>query len=176
MEYPYPGRFPRLRRWLVLSLWWLSIWGVIGVSGALTLLEAQGLHTEISPGQTDNVVRCTVHIDRAPNAVSALGFEVVYDPMIWRYSGHFVAGELASRLNFFNAHEATPGRIRIGGGAMSSRLEPGSSGALLTMDFQVLQPGTANLHFENLVDHVAGWSTRVEHPGKPPAAINSSRP
>jgi hypothetical protein len=137
------------------------------------LTWAQGLVVDVLPSKGNEVIQCTVRIDRAPNAVSALGFEVVYDPAIWRYSDHFSAGVYAKHLSFFNAHEATPGRIRIGGGAMSSQIESGSSGALLTLDFRVLQPGAPNIRVENLVDHVAGWPIHLGTPGEPPRRINS---
>ncbi len=146
-----------LRQWLL----WCMRGALVSLSlvGHPALARAQGLILAVQPGQ--QTLRCTVSFERTPNAVSALGFEVVYDPTVWRYSGHFTAAEHAKRLSFFNAHEATPGRVRVGGGAMTGQIEPGSSGELLTLEFHILQPGSGNLHLEHLVDHLAGWPSRV---------------
>jgi hypothetical protein len=122
---------------------------------------AQSLSLETSPGEIGQVVEVTIHVNAAPTAVKSLGFDVLYDSTVLQYAGSFTRGNMVSGFTFFSANEPVPGRTRVAGFSVGDQIEVGHSGTLVTLQFQVLNPGQTTVSISRQVDDIAGWATQA---------------
>lgn len=121
-------------------------------SGALNIMGGRG-----NAGDT---VTIFVQVQSAPNQVAALGFDVVYDPIVLTYV-EYAEGELVQDFDFFDANLIGPGRIRIGGfEAGEHKIPSGASGIVVKLTFDVIcdQCISSFIEPEAPKDHMALWS------------------
>ena len=146
-------RFPR-RFYLLVLLMSLSL---IHPPGGL----AQGLAIDNQEDKVGATIDIAIRVDRAPNAVNAFGFDLIYDTKVLQYVGRFQRGDLISSFSFFNVNEPVPGRVRVGGGTMAQPIQAGSSGSLVILRFVVRSLGETALTIESMVDGMATWSLQA---------------
>lgn len=138
-------------------------------SGALHDLhcvDGQGLVVGDSSGVSGDRLSIPVALaepNGALNPVTALGFDVIYDPQVLRFTGTFGKGELVDTWPFFDVHELEAGRLRVGGFTVTEALQAGDQGTIVRLDFEVLCDQCAEgdsswLLASRLVDDVTGWS------------------
>ena len=96
-------------------------------------------------------------IDKSPNRVRALGFDVVYDPKAMNYSG-YTKGELVKSFDLFDASKLKEGLLRLGGiEAGGDLIRPGMSGGLVGLTFEVIGKGELKIHVTGLKDDISSW-------------------
>lgn len=101
----------------------------------------------------------TVDLSLAPpNNLGALGFEVIFNPEILRFSSSS-PGSLAQSMDAFEVREPESGKLRIGGYAMDF-IPKGESEPLASLSFQILTDDPLELDFINLTDHMNPWAER----------------
>lgn len=122
---------------------------------------SQNISIDTQGGKVGETVTFTIWIDRAPNAVDAFGFDLLYDSAVLRYTGTFFPEELSRTFEFFDANEPQTGRIRIGGFTAGTPVDAQHSGRLVTLEFSVIGSGNANVSLANLVDDLTAWSTQT---------------
>ena len=121
---------------------------------------AAGLTLNDQSGDKGSMATFTVSADSVPNEVAALGFDVQYDPGVLRYRG-YSAGSLASSFDFFNANNASPGTVRVGGFvAGPNKINQGSSGTVVSLTFEVVGYDDCQVRLAQLKDGIKGWSAR----------------
>jgi hypothetical protein len=118
--------------------------------------QAQTLSIDSQRGELGETVSFNVWVDQAPNDVGAFSFDVTYDPEVLAYKNK-VQGELLGSF-VFNAVDRG-NRVQVAGFS-AKEFVAGSSGRLVTLEFEVKNPGDTELAIENLVDHVASWSVQ----------------
>jgi hypothetical protein len=106
-------------------------------------------------------------VDQAPNQVRALGFDVVFDPQVLKYSG-YTRGVLIERFDMFDVNALGRGRLRVGGlEARNDFMAQGASGELVRLQFQVLGNGDPGFKLIRLRDHISSWGVKsVRHSGR----------
>ncbi|MEW5801754.1 MAG: cohesin domain-containing protein [bacterium] len=107
-------------------------------------------------------VTFTVLVHNAPNAVSAMGFEVIYDESILEYKG-FVRGKLTQEFDMFDISHNQAGTLRIGGVMALGDVPQGSSDEVADLVFVIRQYKPATLKLANLADDVQGWPVHDGH-------------
>jgi len=118
-------------------------------------LDIQG--TSGSPGGT---VSIPVRVQNAPNAVSSLGFEVVYPASILTYTG-FSEGPCVEGWTLFNVTSPAPGVVRVGGLTTGNGIAVGESCYVVYLNFAIdpVCDSFYELDLQDLKDDIIGWST-----------------
>lgn len=119
---------------------------------------ASVLRIDRQSGRTGQTIRFAVSAADVPNAVEALGFEVVYDATVLRFRG-FVPGSLTQDFTNFSASNTDFGTVRVGGfDAGDSHISQGASGVLAFLEFEVVGEKSCEVQIQNLLDDVKDWS------------------
>jgi hypothetical protein len=130
--------------------------GNVGKSSRHT---SPGPHIRISEVGNDKERKVTyvLLVDKSPNQVRAMGFDVTYDPKVLKYSG-YTKGELIRNFDMFDAAELKDGLLRVGGfEARSDSILPGKSGELISFNFNIIGKGNSNLNLIRLKDDISAW-------------------
>ncbi len=133
--------------------------GKTGAKGASPVMSP-GPHIRINKLLADKGQKATfvLTIDKAPNQVRALGFDVVYDPKVLKYS-KYVKGELVKKFDMFDASKIKDGQLRVGGfEARDDLILAGKSGELVRLHFKVISKGNSDLRLVRLKDNISSWS------------------
>lgn len=143
---------PKIRKMLAGLLGLLTglVW--LGISAG----QVQTLSIEGQRGEVGQMVSFTVWINQAPNDVGAFSFDVTYDPQVLTYKNK-IGQELLDRFVFDVIGRED--RVQVAGFS-AGEIEAGSSGRLVTLEFEVKKPDTTTLAIHNLLDQVAGWSVQ----------------
>ncbi|UCG11920.1 MAG: hypothetical protein JSU72_15585 [Deltaproteobacteria bacterium] len=114
------------------------------------------------PGGT---VTIPVRIQDAPEKVSALGFDVLFDPKVLTFEGAYFTGTLLDDFDHKDVIELADGRLRVAGFTTSNAIAMGTTGNVVYLTFGAnYQECTAStLDLADLVDHIAGWSASGGH-------------
>lgn len=136
----------------------------MGLLGLLTTLmwlglstgQAQTLSVEGQRGEVGETVAFTVWIHEAPNNVGAFSFDVTYDPQVLTYKNK-IGQELLDHFVFDAVGRGD--RVQVAGFS-AGEIAAGSSGRLVTLEFEVRTPEATTLAIHNLLDQVAGWSVQ----------------
>jgi hypothetical protein len=133
----------------------------VSESGCTTCQIQSGLVVRTARAVPDSPLTSLVEIRDAPNAVDALGFEVLFDPEVLQFTG-FTPGPLTEAWDFFEAAEHNPGYILVGGFAPHDPISAGASGSVVELHFAVIACAAQQgfpVTLERLVDDVASWDT-----------------
>jgi hypothetical protein len=133
--------------------------GKTKANGASPIMSP-GPHIRINKLLADKGQKITLVllIDKAPNQVRALGFDVVYDPKVLKYS-KYIKGELVTKFDMFDASKLKNGQIRVGGfEARNDLIVAGKSGELVRLDFQPVGKGDMAVQLIGLKDDISAWS------------------
>lgn len=123
-------------------------------------IMSPGPHIRINTLFNDKEQKVTfvLLIDKAPNQVRALGFDLVYDPRVLKYST-YVKGELVKKFDMFDASKIKEGQLRVGGfEARDDLIVAGKSGELVRLDFQRAGKGDIAVQLIGLKDDISAWS------------------
>jgi hypothetical protein len=126
--------------------------------------KAADLYQNDQYGDKESVVNYMVSIATAPNEVTSLGFEVRYDPSVLKYI-RYTAGHLVYGFDFFNANNASPGILRIGG-FVAAKMNPGAEiregtgGIVVYLEFHVIGHNNSQLTLTALKDDIKNWTTK----------------
>lgn len=147
-------------KWILNNLMGLlvGVWSILFVTVSAGFPQSISIDTQ--GGTVGDTVTFTIWIDRAPNAVDAFGFDLLYDREVLQYTGRFFLEELSRTFEFFDANEPQTGRIRVGGFTTGTPVDVQHSGRLVTLEFSVIGSGNANVSLANLVDDLTSWSTQ----------------
>lgn len=117
--------------------------------------------------EKENKISFIMAIDKAPNQVRALGFDVVYDPQVLKYSG-YTRGELVKNFDMFDASQLREGQLRVGGfEARENLILPGKSGTLVKLNFQIIGKGVQDVQLTSLKDDISSWGVeKIQLPSK----------
>jgi len=104
-----------------------------------------------------------VEVHTAPNALRAFGFEVAFDPTQLTFDS-FTRGPLTQNFDLFDVSNPASGVLRIAGvEAGAEPIAAGSSGIVVNLtflvDLDVPHSTQIPLHLQNLVDHIAPFTT-----------------
>ncbi|MEW6379240.1 MAG: cohesin domain-containing protein [bacterium] len=129
--------------------------------------EAGGLEADISGllmseqtcAAAGDEVTFTVLMHNAPNAVSALGFDIVFDQNILEYRG-FARGDLTQGFDMFDVGQKEGDTLRVGGVIAQGEIARGSSGAVAEFTFAVRECESTTLKLDHLTDDVGGWTVQ----------------
>lgn len=114
---------------------------------------------DIQAGCGETVV-VPVRIQNAPNTVTAMGFDVVFDPQVFSYTG-FEKGALVPAGYQFDVSFVPPNILRCGShqNGTGQAILPGVSGEVVRLMLDAAGDCDSSLiELNNLKDHIAGWS------------------
>lgn len=135
---------------------------------------AADLEIDDQTGAVGSSVTFTVSIDSAPNGVSAIGFDIVYDSAILSYD-RFENGELADTgFSFFDVNTVSAGTLIFGaisGGG--DAIAQGESGTLIELMFHVVGDGSCDVAISDPKDSVATWTTENGRFATETASVNT---
>jgi len=116
-------------------------------------LDIQG-----SNGPPGGTVSIPVRIQNAPNAVSALGFDVTY-PSVLEYKG-FTEGPCVAGWTIFDVTPQGPGLVRVGGLTTGNGISAGQSCIVVYLNFDIDPECDSfyELDLQDLKDDISGWS------------------
>ena len=137
-----------------------------GTSGSASQVMSPGACIEINTLRDDNGKKITfvLAIDRASNQVRALGFDVVYDSKVLKYSG-YTKGELVKKFDMFDASKLRDGLLRVGGfEAREDLIQAGKSGELVKLGFDVIGQGNSDVKLVRLKDDISSWGVEEVQP------------
>lgn len=125
------------------------------------------LDIEEMAGRTGQEIQVPVRIQSAPNAVSSLGFQMIYSKTALTYVG-YTRGELVKDFSMFDVYQAplstdaaSTGRLKIGGYIDGAGISQGASGNVVYLKFKVVgsEEGVCYpLTLEKLVDDLKKFS------------------
>ena len=131
-------------------------------AGALPVSAGSHIRTRRLVADTDEKITFALTIVQAPNQVRALGFEVVYDPTVLKYSS-YTRGALIEKFDMFEVNRLRNGLLRVGGvEARNDFMAPGTSGELVRLEFQVIGKGNPSLQLVKLKDHISSWGVEMK--------------
>jgi len=102
-------------------------------------------------------VAFTVSVDKIPNGVERIGFEVEYDPSVLGFS-NFKNGSLTQDFSTLRVNLPDGGRLKVSG-FTTHPIPAGSSGNIITLTFTVKKCQNSTLTLTHLTDDMTGWST-----------------
>jgi hypothetical protein len=131
----------------------------------LHCVDGQGLTVGQSSGAAGSIISIPVQIAEPPGAlgqVEAFGFHLNFDPQVLRYTGTFRRGDLIADWSFFDVSSPDTGTLRVGGFTVTEAIEPGESGTIVTVEFEVLctectDGDKSPIFMTNMVDDIAAW-------------------
>jgi hypothetical protein len=131
----------------------------------LHCVDGQGLTVGPSSGAVGSIISIPVQIAEPQGAlgqVEAFGFHLNFDPQVLRYTGAFRRGKLVADWSFFDVSNPQTGTLRVGGFTVTEAIEPGESGTIVTVDFEVLctectDGDKSPILVTNMVDDIAEW-------------------
>ncbi len=119
---------------------------------------ASVLRIDSQRGKTGEKIRFAVSAAEVPNEVNALGFEVVYDATVLRFTGA-APGSLTQNFTHFSANNTDFGTVRVGGfDAGNNSISQGASGVVVLLEFEVVGEKSCDVQVQNLLDDVRDWS------------------
>lgn len=121
-----------------------------------------GLMAGSAAGNPGSVITIPVEVRNAPNAVDALGFELVYDPTKLTFSGCDFTGTLLEAWDQKQCSTPTPGLVRVGAFTTGTPIAAGATGLAVKVAFEVIACEVGEqfaLPLQDLVDDVATWDT-----------------
>lgn len=130
--------------------------------GMTPRVGSRGPHIEVSAirDTMGESITFVVSVKEAPSRVRALGFDVIYDPKVLRYSG-YAKGELVTNFDMFDASKIKDGLIRAGGfEARDDFIAQGRSGELLRLKFHVTGKGKTGIQLVALKDNISSWGVK----------------
>ncbi|MEW5800942.1 MAG: cohesin domain-containing protein [bacterium] len=123
--------------------------------------ESGTLDIEGAQGKAGDEIEIPVRLQAAPHSVSALGFEITYNPSVLEYSGN-QRGDLVSSFTLFDVNPAGSGRLRAGGLTTGESIPQGTSGCVAVLKFKVkggMEGGCYPVALENLRDDLTQLSS-----------------
>ncbi len=121
---------------------------------------SSGPHIKITelPISNEQMITFVLHIDKAPNQVRAMGFDIQYQPEVLKYSG-YKKGSLVEKFDMFETIKIKDGLLRIGGfEARDDMIKTGMSDELLRLNFKVIGKGSLDIMLVRLKDDISAWS------------------
>jgi len=118
-----------------------------------------GPHIRITPIRDDKSQRLTyvIRIEKTPNPVRSLGFDVYFDAKALKYTGH-ARGSLVKHFEMFDVNRVKSGMLRVGGfEAGKDFIDFGKGGVLVRLDFQVIGKANLNLNLGAFKDDISSW-------------------
>ncbi len=106
-----------------------------------------------------DTITFTVSVNSAPNEVDAFGFDVNFDHSILTYEA-YTRGDLVEEWDFFDVSNPVDGVVRVGGFTTKEKIAEDASGAMVKLTFTVISVADDTLTLSELVDDIAGWSTK----------------
>ena len=101
-----------------------------------------------------------ISVKKTPNAVKAMGFDVVYDPKVLNYS-NYKKGNLIKDSIVFEAYKIKKGLIRVGGFMSGKNLiESKANGEIIKLNFKKIKKGDLKIKIKNLQDDISLWKKR----------------
>lgn len=140
--------------------WFLKIFVITIFSLVLVQQTAGGVLNINQTNETADTVSISISIVSAGNKVTALGFDLQFDPSVLEYV-QFERGQLiVNGFIFFDVGELGNGTLRIGGfESGNNAIDAGQSGDIVLLTFNVLQCKNSQLSLLNLVDDFQIWNT-----------------
>lgn len=122
---------------------------------------AENLELDTQQAKQGENVTFTVSVNSAPNAVSAFGFDILFDAAILEYQ-NFEKGSLVQKgFAMFDVNEVESGKLRVGGLDFGGNPIPqGSSASLILLTFKVIGNTGSVLTIKELKDDVKSWSMK----------------
>lgn len=124
--------------------------------------QAAAQEKKASVKTPDRLVTWCISVNKAPNAVRAFGFDIIYPTDMLTFSKASKGKLLEKGFGYFGVNELKPGRIRVGG------MEPGehniakeASGRLVTLTFIRKKEAAPVFKIILVRDDMQSWSLSV---------------
>jgi hypothetical protein len=119
------------------------------------------IKAEASFNYKEKKAALTIFIEKTPNEVKSLGFDLGYDPAVLKYSG-YKKGQIIQNFTMFDAHRIKAGLIRAGGFHAGNSRISGKKGELITFHFDSINKGNPEIKIINLTDDISSWKVEIE--------------
>jgi hypothetical protein len=95
-----------------------------------------------------------------------MGFDVVYDPNILKYSG-YIKRQMVKKFDMFDVNKIRAGLLRVGGiEAGKDLIQAGKSGEIFRLRFEVIAQGNQTLQLVKLKDDISAWGVAKVQPAQ----------
>jgi len=121
---------------------------------------AEQLELDDQAGGMGSYVIFTLSVNNAPNDVDSLGVDIGFDQNMLQYVNADFTGSLMDSWSFKDVSNPDPGVLRLGGFTTVDAITAGTSGTLVKITFTVIGDQNCQLPLSNLVDGIAGWTTK----------------
>jgi sugar lactone lactonase YvrE len=140
-------KFPRYFIWLALAFINIMF---------LPVLQAEMIIAHDQNGHIGDDITITFSVSNAANTVSAMGFDILYDPDVLEYID-FSPGPLLEKYSMFYVNQVNEDCLRVGALEHQMNIAPSQSGDLMYLKFHVIDFGTSNIDIVRPKDDVRSW-------------------
>lgn len=103
-------------------------------------------------------VRYEIRVTNAPEAISAFGLDIAYQPANVTYTEKWERGPLTADFTEVGANQIGEGRIRVGGFTVGKAISLDASGVLAILEFEAGAFTPPQLSVVDTVDNLASFS------------------
>lgn len=106
-----------------------------------------------------STVQYDVRTSSGPSVIDAFGLDIRYDTEALRYTGAWSRGALTEGFTQVGVNEIQPGTLRLGGFTVAEPIPLGSTGALASLEFEVLSKAPEELGIASQVDDIVNYTS-----------------
>ncbi|MBF0450236.1 MAG: hypothetical protein HQK75_06005 [Candidatus Magnetomorum sp.] len=144
------------------KLMFIYIFFLLIHSGFVQSSYCENLELNDTSADIGQMVVFELSLNNAPNVVSALGFDIEFNPEILAYQSYEQGTLIKNRCDFFNVTTPEQGKLRIGGVISTSdhKIQVDESGVFMLVTFKVLKNSNDLITLIDLKDDIKNWSVK----------------
>jgi len=119
-------------------------------------IQAETIIIHNQSGHIGDDITITCSISNAANTVSAIGFDILYDPDILEFID-YSPGKLLQKFTMFSVNQVHDDCLRVGAIEHNMSIKPDQSGDLLYLTFHVINYGTSDIEIVRPKDDILNW-------------------
>jgi DNA-binding beta-propeller fold protein YncE len=119
-------------------------------------LQAELITIHNQSGHVGDDITITCSVSKVANTVSALGFDILYNPDILEFID-FSSGPLLQKFTMFNVNQVHDDCLRVGALEHNMSIKPDQSGELIYLTFHVINYGTSDIAIVRPKDDIRNW-------------------
>ena len=120
------------------------------------VLQAEMMIVHNQKGHVGDDITITFSVSNAANNVSAMGFDILYDPNILEFID-FSPGPLLEKYAMFHVNQVHDDCLRMGALEHNMNIKPHQSGDLMYVTFYVVDYGTSDIELVRPKDDIGNW-------------------